>query len=211
MGASISNMVFMFPFIYAVLGESALADAVLYDVGNSIFVATIAYAVTTRYGNSISASVWSSVLKTLRSPLFLALLAAVVAARWRLETPALISAILAPLGAATIPLILIALGASFSIAKLLDSIVFGTVMIRMAGGLLVGGIFVTVFDLQGVTAATVIAAAAAPIGFNSVTLVSIGELDIDHATASLSAAVAIGLLTAPAIVLIASHWLAPGV
>jgi predicted permease len=77
----------------------------------------------------------------------------------------------------------------------------------MVGGLLAASFFVYVFDLQGATAVTVIAAGAAPIGFNSVTLASVGKLDTEHATASLSVSVAIGLVTTSAIVLLGARWL----
>lgn len=207
LGASITNMVIVFPFIHASLGVAALADAVLYDVGNSAFVTTVAYSVSSRYGEAAATSVWVSVSKTLRSPLFLALLAAVGVSMWSLEVPALLDEFLSPLGAATMPLILVALGASFSTARLGDSIVFSTVFIRMLGGLLTASFFVFVFDLQGTTALAVIVAGAAPIGFNSVTLASIGKLDIEHATASLSASVAIGLVTTSVIVLFGARWL----
>jgi predicted permease len=205
--AGITNMVVMFPFIHASLGLSALADAVLYDVGNSAFVTTVAYAVSSRYGEAAAPSVWVSVGKTLRSPLFLALFAAIGVSMWSVEVPGLLNEILTPLGAATMPLILIALGASFSTTRLGDSIVYSTVSIRMVGGLLAASFFVYAFDLQGLTAITVIAAGAAPIGFNSVTLASVGKLDIEHATASLSASVAIGLVTTSVIVLLGARWL----
>jgi predicted permease len=207
LSAGITNMVIMFPFVHASLGPSALADAVLYDVGNSAFVTTVAYAVSSRYGQAVDSSVWVSVGKTLRSPLFLALFAAVGVSMWSVDVPVLLNEILTPLGAATMPLILVALGISFSTMRLGDSIVYSTVTIRMVGGLLAASFFVYAFDLQGATAVTVIVAGAAPIGFNSVTLASIGKLDIEHATASLSASVAIGLVTTSAIVLLGARWL----
>jgi predicted permease len=126
---------------------------------------------------------------------------------WSVEVPVLLNEILTPLGAATIPLILVALGGSFSTTRLGNSIVHSTVSIRMVGGLLAASFFVYAFDLQGVTAVAVIVAGAAPIGFNSVTLASVGKLDIEHVTASLSASVAIGIVTTSAIVLFGARWL----
>lgn len=207
LGASIVNMVFMFPFILATLGREALADAVLYDVGNGLFVATGAYLISSRFGAAGGSSMLASLGRVIRAPLFLAVIAAAVMSVNSLKVPALIDSILGPLGAMTMPMILIALGMSFSAARLRDSIVYSTVLIRMAGGLLVGLIFVIAFGLQGSTAVVVIAAAAAPIGFNSVTLASVGKLDAEHTTASLSVSIAIGLVTASTIVLAGARWL----
>ena len=201
-GTSVTNTVFIFPFIVGVLGREALAEAVIYDIGNAIFVGTCAYAIALHYGAGSKTSLVSSIGRVFRTPIFIAVLAAITVNLAGAEVPALLASILEPLGNTTVPLVLIALGISFSFARLRDSVVYGTVLIRMAGGLLAGSLCVILFGLQGVTAVVVIASASAPIGFNSVTLASVGKLDIEHATASLSVSVAIGLLTAAAIVLI---------
>ena len=78
----------------------------------------------------------------------------------------------------------------------------------MAGGLLAGVAIVLLFDLRSDIGIVVMAVAAAPIGFNAVTLASLGRMDVEHATASLSVSVTIGLLTATAIVLGGTQWLA---
>ena len=77
----------------------------------------------------------------------------------------------------------------------------------MFGGLAVGLLLVATFGLQGTTAIVVIAAASAPIGFNAVTIASISGLDVEHATASLSVSVGIGLVTASTIVVAGARWL----
>lgn len=206
-GTSVTNTVFVFPFILGMLGSDALAEAVLYDIGNAIFVGTCAYGIALRYGAGGTLSISASLVKILRTPMFIGVMAALLMniAGWVI--PSWLESILAPLGATTVPLVLIALGMSFSFAKLRDSVVYGTVMIRMLGGLLVGSFFVFVFGLEGVTAVVVIASASAPLGFNAVTLASIARLDIEHATASLSVSVAIGLVLSSAIVLIGATML----
>ncbi|NIV18871.1 MAG: hypothetical protein GWN47_10845, partial [Woeseiaceae bacterium] len=52
----------------------------------------------------------------------------------------------------------------------------------------------------------VIILAAAPIGFNSVSLASIGKLDTEQAAAALSASVGIGLVTTTLLLLAAIRW-----
>ena len=207
LGAGIANIVFMYPFGLAILGPAALPDALLYDVGNAIFLATVATAIAGRFGAAADSSVLSAVGKVLRSPLFLAVIAGLLVSAAAWPVPPLLDAILSPLGAATTPLILIALGVSFSTTQLRDSNVYSMVGLRMLAGLVAGALLIKVFGLEGVTAVVVIGAAAAPIGFNAVTLASIGKLDVERATAALSMSVTIGLLTAPAIILATARWL----
>ncbi len=199
LGASVSNIAFLYPFVLAALGPIGVADAVLYDVGNAIFLATVATALANRFGASDSLSMLDAVAKVFRSPLFLAVVAALLANLADWTVPPLLEAVFGPLGAMTAPLILIALGLSFSISSLADGPVWGTVALRMVVGLVLGLLAVWGFGLSGLSAIVVITLAAAPIGFNAVTLVSLGQLDTERATAALSLSIAIGLVVAPLI------------
>jgi predicted permease len=207
LGTGIANTVFIFPFVLAVLGPSALGDAVLYDIGNAIFVATVAYGLASRFGDPAGATVWSSTAKILRSPLFVAVFAAIIVSVGGIATPPWLRTALEPLGSATPPLILVALGVGFSTARLRDSVVYATVLVRMAGGLVTGLVLVFVFSLQETTALTVLACAMAPVGFNAVTLASIGKLDVEHATASLAVSIVVGFVTTTALTVLGSQWL----
>jgi predicted permease len=207
-GACISNTGFVFPFVLGLLGPDALAQAMLYDIGNAIFVAGVAYTMATRFGQSAASPVLPSLLRVLRSPLLLCIFAAILASLKRLEIPPLLDKTLTPLGAATIPLILIALGVSMSTAKLRDGVVYNTVLLRMAGGLVAGLTLVVAFGLGLELAVIVIALATAPIGFNLVTFATIAKLDVQHATAALSISIVIGIFTLTAILLAGAHWLA---
>lgn len=199
LGASVSNIAFLYPFVLAALGPIGVADAVLYDVGNAIFLATVATALANRFGASDSLSMLDAVAKVFRSPLFLAVVAALLANLADWTVPPLLEAVFGPLGAMTAPLILIALGLSFSISSFADGPVWGTVALRMVVGLVLGLLAVWGFGLSGLSAIVVITLAAAPIGFNAVTLVSLGQLDTERATAALSLSIAIGLVVAPLI------------
>lgn len=207
LGAAIVNMAFMYPFILAVLGATALAEAVLFDIGNAIFVATVAYTIALRYGGAAGPSVVSSLNKMLRSPLFIALAAAIVFNVFDLAVPPWLIEVLAPLAAATIPLILIGLGLSFSVSRLEDSLPIHTVILRMLVGFIAGIVVAWAFGFAGMTAVVVIASAAAPVGFNSVTLASIGSLDIEQSVAALSLSVAVGLVTATLLLIAGARWL----
>ena len=206
LGASITNMVFMFPFILAVLGTAALADALLYDIGNGVFVATVAVAISARYGGLSRPTIAGSLLRVARSPLFIALAAALVVSVGKLAVPPLLFAALSPLAEATIPLTLIGLGLVFSVAHLPDRLPFYTLSLRMAAGLVAGVSIAWIFGFEGTTALVVIACAAAPVGFNSLTLSSIGRLDTERAAAALSLSIAIGFVTAPLLLYAGSRF-----
>jgi predicted permease len=92
-------MLFVFPFVLAVLGRSALADAILFDLGNALFVATIAYSVSSHFGKSKAVPVASFLLKTLRSPLSVSVAAAIIVSLFHFPVPAIATNILSPLGA----------------------------------------------------------------------------------------------------------------
>ena len=47
----IANNAYMFPFILAVYGDSGFADAVLFDFGNAIMVATVTFALAFRFSD----------------------------------------------------------------------------------------------------------------------------------------------------------------
>lgn len=195
LGASITNGVFHFAFVSTALGPDALAEAILVDLGNAVFVATFAYSAAGWFGGSQRASVVSSLLKTLRSPLFIALAVALVFALGERDPPVLAGAVLSPLAAATIPLTIVALGISSSGMTLRDPLVFRTVLLRMPVGFAAGLLLVLIFGFSGTTAVVVLVAAAAPIGFSSVTLASVAKLDTGQAASALSISVVIGLLS----------------
>lgn len=207
LGAGIMNTLFVFPFILAVLGQAALADAFLFDLGNAIFVGTIAYSISLYFGKTAGESVASYSFKTIRTPIFVAIVAALIVNTFQVAVPSIVSDILSPLGSTAMPLVLIAVGISFSTAGLSSSLTITTILLRMLLGLIAGLLIVWVFGFTGVTAAVVVVLAAAPIGFNSVALASIGKLDTEQAASALSVSVAIGVLSTTLLLVVAVHLL----
>jgi predicted permease len=195
LGAAITNGVFVFSFVLMALGPEALAQAILVDLGNAVFVATFAYSAAGYFGSSRRASITASLFRTFRSPLFIALALALICALGEIKPPVMATRVLSPLGAATIPVTIVALGISFSNVTLRDPLPIRTVLLRMPLGLAAGFFFVWLFDFTGVTATVVLVAAASPIGFSSVTLASVARLDTDQAVAALSLSVAVGLVS----------------
>jgi predicted permease len=195
LSVSIMNMVFTFPFILAVLGTEALAEAVLFDLGNAIFTATILSSMAASYGEGSRQTRRAAVLRMLRTPLFVAMIAAIAFSHYALPVPPMLGAVLAPLGAVTVPLIVMALGLSFSLGGLGGWLPAFTVALRMAGGLLAGLAAIQLLGIEGRTALVIAVSAAAPIGFTAVTLTSIGRLETEQTAAAVSLSVVVGIVT----------------
>jgi hypothetical protein len=207
LGAAITNGVFVFSFVLMALGPEALAEAILVDLGNAVFVATFAYSAAGYFGSSRRASLTASLFRTLRSPLFIALAVALICALGEIKPPVMATRVLSPLAAATIPLTIVALGISFSSVALSDPLPVRTVLLRMPLGLAAGVFFVWLFGFTGATATVVLIAAASPIGFSSVTLASVARLDTDQAVAALSLSVAVGLASTTLLLWAGQRWL----
>jgi predicted permease len=172
---------------------------VLFDLGNAVFVASVANSLAIRLGQKDSVAVRGALMRLLRTPLFIALVAAIILNFSGLRVPELLATLLSPIGKLTVPLTIVALGLSFSAINLSRSRAFFTVMLRMVCGL-VGGLFlIAIFGLEGGTALVVAVSAAAPIGFSAVTLTAVARLDTGQITAAVSLSVLIGMFSTSAI------------
>lgn len=196
----IVNNAFMFPFILAVYGEVGFSDAILFDFGNAMMVATYTYAVAFKYGGERHSN-WAMLFKVLRSPLFWALALAIVLSVAGTPLPMRVQAIVDPLAQMTSPLILISLGIFFSL-KIADlRLVCVAVAIRMALGLAFGVGIATLLGLEGTTFIVVSLCAAAPIGFMALTFSSLARLDIPLTSSAVSVSILIGLIYIPVLML----------
>jgi predicted permease len=200
-GTTIVNNSFMFPFTLAVYGEAGFADAILWDFGNAIMMATFVYALAFRYGGEAQQG-WGMLLRILKSPLVWSLLISVLLALTHTPLPAQVVAVAAPLGQMTGPLILVALGiiSSLQLAKL--DLALWTIGIRMVFGLLCGVALATLAGLDGNTFKVVALCAGAPIGFNAVTLCSMSKLDTELSASGVSLSILAGLLWIPVLILV---------
>lgn len=206
--SSVINMMLMYPFMLYGLGEEAMRDAILFDIGNSAFVSTVASAIALNHGRDGHTAAGRLILETVRAPIFIGVLAALVVNLGGFEPPSLVFEITGPLGAATIPLILVALGVALSPSALKRPLPLAPILLRMGLGIMLGIALAAVFDLGGMTRWVVIASAAAPIGFGSVALNAIGRFDVERATAAVTLSVAIGLLSITSLLWLARQVLA---
>ncbi|MEY4640207.1 MAG: hypothetical protein RLZZ227_201 [Pseudomonadota bacterium] len=197
----ILNNSFMFPFILAVYGQEGFADAILFDFGNAMMMATFVYAQAFKYGGEPGGG-WTMLIRILKSPLVWSLFIAIALAVTDTALPTPLLAIIAPLAQMTAPLILIALGIFFSlkIANLpLALLIAG---IRLGGGLVAGLALATLLGLEGTTYAVVVLCCAAPIGFNALTYTSLAKLDAELSASAVSISILAGLVYIPVLILL---------
>lgn len=203
-GTTIVNNAFMFPFVLAVYGQEGFADAILWDFGNAIMMATFVYALAFRYGGETQKG-WGMLLRILKAPLIWSLVISVVLALTSTPIPAPMLDIITPLAQMMSPLILIALGMHTSLKIAQAGLAFTTIGIRMLFGLLCGVLLATLFGLEGTTFKVVALCSGAPIGFNALTLCSMAKLDTELGASSVSLSIIAGLVWIPLLILLLEH------
>jgi predicted permease len=196
---SISNNSYMFPFVLAVYGQAGFAEAILYDFGNAVMMATLVYALAFRYGGEAH-DTWVMLRRISRSPLIWSLILSLCIALSDWELPVLVSRVTEPLGQMTAPLILIALGVVFSMQFRQLPLALGIVGVRMVLGLCAGLAVATLFGFEGVTYKAVVLCSAAPIGFNALTYCSLAKLDSELSASAVSISILAGMFYIPIII-----------
>ena len=203
LGSLIMNGSFSFPFLLATGGQESLAQASLFDFGNSALVFTFIYYLACKYGTN-SSSLFVMVGKFLRSPPLMALILGLFLNLIHFQLPAIATELCKIVGYMTIPLVMLTLGIYFTpkTANMLP--VLSAVFIRMAVGLLLGLAFVYLFDLRGVTKTVVLVCASAPSGLNVLVFSSAEQLNNELAASIVSYSVAVGVFLIPLLIQLTS-------
>lgn len=201
MNTMIANNAFMFPFILAFYGESGFADAVLFDFGNAIMVATVTYAMAFRF----SSEVYDRTVMLRRigfSPIFWALAMGIVLSVSGIGLAPSVGAVIEPLAQMTAPLILIALGVFFSLSLKRIRLIALALLIRMGLGLLIGIGFASLIGLEGQTFVVVALCSGAPIGFMALAFSSMARLDMELTANAVSLSILAGLVYTPLLIIL---------
>lgn len=197
----ILNNSFMFPFILAVYGQAGFADAILFDFGNALLMATFVYAQAFKYGGEPGGG-WTMLIRIMKSPLVWSLFFSVALAVSGAQLPALALTIINPLAQMTGPLILIALGIFFSLKIANLPLALLTAGIRLGGGLVAGLVLATALGLEGMTFTVIVLCCAGPIGFNALTYSSLAKLDTELSASAVSITLLAGLFYIPLLMLL---------
>jgi predicted permease len=193
--AGIINMGYTFPFLLGTLGREALAVAILFDVGNAAFVAFCVYPIAEYFGHDRPGFSLVSVRRVMLSPIFIAIAAALFVNLSGAGVAPVVATVLRPLGEATLPLMLITVGMSFSGLAGHVSEAAAAIAVRMLFGGMLAALLSWQFGFQGLTAAVVVVSAAAPVGGSAAAVASVSGLNRDVAVNAVSISAMIGLVT----------------
>lgn len=194
----INSVYFAYPVVLATFGEQGLARAVLFDLGQTTLTLTLIYGIAVGHG-ATSTTARSAMVRFLSSPPLWALCASLLLSLFGIHLPAGLRHLLTPLHLTTIPLASLVLGLSLSVAATRRTIalaVVGVVM-RMAGGLLLGLGAAFVLDLTGIERAIVVLIAAMPSAVTAVIFAAETGLDEDLVTSIVAVSLCVGIVTLP--------------
>jgi predicted permease len=199
-GSMIMNTGFVLPFILARYGKHALAYYTIFDFGNMLMIFTFGYLIAMKYGENGKLKI--DLRKFLKLPPIWALVLGVIYNLGNWELPITAENILQMTGTPTVFLTMLALGCYFHPqVKNLRKIVL-VFSIRILGGLALGLAFSYLFGLEGILRDVVIICSSAPVGYNTLVLSSLENLDKDFAASLVSISLIMGIIYVPLLMLI---------
>lgn len=195
-GSMIMNTGFILPFLIAVKGEESLAQASLFDFGNTALVFTFIYYLACKYGSK-SSNFGAMIRKFAYSPPLLALIFALFLNMNSIKLPNVATQFLKITGYMTVPLMMLSLGIYYNPKAFMNLPVFSAVFIRMGIGLFLGFIFVYLFNLKGISKEVVLVISSAPSGISTLVFSSMEGLDNEFAASIVSYSVLAGIFIVP--------------
>lgn len=195
---SINSIYFAYPVTLATFGEEGLAQAILFDLGQTTLTFTVLYPMALWYGAS-HASSHAALRRLMTSPPLWALVTILAVKAAGLHLPDGLRTILTPVHVLTIPLASLVLGLSISVHAVqttwkLTSLGVG---LRMAGGLLLGWIATWLLGLTGLERASVLLIAGMPSAVMAVIFATEAKLDEDLVSSIVALSICLGVALLP--------------
>ena len=149
--ACINSVYFAYPVVLATLGDQGLAQAILFDLGQTTLTLTLIYGLAVWHGAG-APTLQSLLVRLISSPPLWALCGSLVLNAFGVHLPAWMRELLIPLHLTTTPLASLVLGLSISVPVLRRALSLAMlgVTLRMAGGLLLGLAVAWLLDLAGI-------------------------------------------------------------
>lgn len=193
----INSVYFAYPVILATLGEAGLAQAILFDLGQTTLTLTLLYALALWHGAAPSHGP-SAMKRFLAAPPLWALAAVLLLKLFGLRLPSWLREVLLPLHMTTTPLASVVLGLSMSWA---GRNIFGLAAlgatVRMGGGLLLGIAAADVLHLAGVERTVVILVAGMPSAVTALILAAEAGLDEELVASIVALSLVAGVAVLP--------------
>ncbi len=194
----INSVYFAYPVTLATFGEAGLAQAVLFDLGQTTLTLTILYGLSVWHGAG-SLTGRSAVIRFLAAPPLWALACILIVKVSALHLPTWLLQGLTPLHLTTTPLASLVLGLSINLSAIRGTIRLAAlgVVVRMGGGLILGLTTTQILELTGVERAVVLLISAMPSAVSAVIFATETHLDEDLVASIVALSICIGVAILP--------------
>ncbi|GMV48564.1 MAG: hypothetical protein NBKEAIPA_03388 [Nitrospirae bacterium] len=194
----INSVYFAYPVALATFGEQGLAQAILFDLGQTTLTLTVIYGLAVWYG-AAGGSMKPALRRFLSSPPLWALAVSLLLSLLGWHLPAWLLQALTPLHLTTTPLASLVLGLAISFSALQRTLSLALVGVawRMGGGFLLGLGAAWLLSLSGIERAIVLLVAAMPSAITAVIFATDTSLDEDLVTSIVALSICLGVILLP--------------
>ncbi|MFO0706376.1 MAG: AEC family transporter [Nitrospira sp.] len=194
----INSIYFAYPVALATFGEAGLAQAILFDLGQTTLTLTVLYPMALWHGTQGS-SHRTALRRLLTSPPLWVLIAILTVKAAGLHVPEWLRTVLTPVHLLTIPLASLVLGLSISVHAVRTTwrLTALGVGLRMAGGLFLGWIVTLFLGLTGLERASVLLIAGMPSAVMAVIFATEAKLDEDLVASIVALSICLGMALLP--------------
>jgi len=194
----INSSYFAYPVALATFGEEGLAQAILFDLGQTTLTLTALYGLALWRGTA-GPSARSSLLRLLTAPPFWALVVMLALKAAGLHLPSWLHQLLTPVHLSTTPLASLVLGLSisFDAVRRTWTLTCLGVALRMVGGLALGWIVAWLLDLTGLERAVVILISGMPSAVMAMIFATETGLDEDLVASIVALSICLGVPLLP--------------
>lgn len=194
----INSVYFAYPVVLATLGDKGLAQAILFDLGQTTLTLTVIYGLAVWHGAK-GTTARSAMRRFVSSPPLWALCLSLLLTLLERHLPGWLHDTLTPIHLTTTPLASLVLGLSisFSAVRRTWALALLGVGMRMVGGLLLGFAVAYGLDLAGMERAIVILVSAMPSAVTAVIFATDTGLDEDLVTSIVALSICVGVALLP--------------
>ena len=194
----INSVYFAYPVVLATLGDKGLAQAILFDLGQTTLTLTVIYGLAVWHGAK-GTTARSAMRRFVSSPPLWALCLSLLLTLLGLHLPGWLHDALTPIHLTTTPLASLVLGLSisFSAVRRTWALALLGVGMRMVGGLLLGFAVANGLALAGMERAIVILVSAMPSAVTAVIFATDTGLDEDLVTSIVALSICVGVALLP--------------
>lgn len=194
----INSVYFAYPVTLATFGEAGLAQAVLFDLGQTTLTLTVLYGLSVYHGAG-SSTFRSAVIRFLVAPPLWALACIIMVKVSAFHLPTWLLQGLTPLHLTTTPLASLVLGLSINLSAVRRTAHLAAlgVILRMGGGLMLGLVAIQILMLTGIERAVVILISAMPSAVSAVIFATNTQLDEDLVASIVALSICLGVAVLP--------------